>query len=99
MIVGLTQIFSEAILRARRRRGSECTRASHKPSENACPARALHTSHHAHCKTILVTTCAGAEVEYLVKWLNWPESDCTWEKEGALECAVDVLKDQPMGDI
>ena len=36
----------------------------------------------------------GGEVEYLVKWLNWPEADSTWESEDAFEDARETCAAQ-----
>ena len=30
--------------------------------------------------------------EYLVKWMGWPEADCTWEVEGALRSCRQIVQ-------
>ena len=76
----------EAIRRQRMRLGA-CSRSTRAP-RRAAPAAA-----HA-----FATACLPAgEAEYLVKWLNWPEEDSTWETEDALESATEILLEWKRG--
>ena len=71
----------EAILRQRAKRNG----ASLIIAARALPSPVVLTRARAHF------CLPSGVVEYFVKWLNWPEDDCTWETEDAFEFAADIL--------